>query len=53
MQAQNGDLDGGLGGEVVAQGVVGESPNSTGHDTTHTEHEGNAVSTGQLFHLAC
>uniref|UniRef100_U3ICA8 Dynein axonemal assembly factor 1 n=1 Tax=Anas platyrhynchos platyrhynchos TaxID=8840 RepID=U3ICA8_ANAPP len=46
MQAQNGDLDGGLGGEVVAQGVVGESPNSTGHDTTHTEHEGNAVSTG-------
>lgn len=46
MQAQNGDSDTGLRGEVVAQGVVGESPNSTGHDTTHTEHEGNAVSTG-------
>nr|XP_013047877.2 dynein axonemal assembly factor 1 [Anser cygnoides]XP_013047878.2 dynein axonemal assembly factor 1 [Anser cygnoides]XP_013047879.2 dynein axonemal assembly factor 1 [Anser cygnoides] len=45
MQAQNGDSDAGLGAEVVAQGVAGEPPNSTGNDATHTENEINSVNT--------
>ncbi|NXI70613.1 DAAF1 factor, partial [Anseranas semipalmata] len=45
MQSQNGDSDKGLGGEVIAQGVSGESLNNTGNEATHTENEENSVDT--------
>ncbi|XP_009576605.1 PREDICTED: dynein assembly factor 1, axonemal [Fulmarus glacialis] len=45
MQSQNGDSDKGLGGEVTAQEVLGESVNDTRNEATQTENEGNSVNT--------
>lgn len=45
MQSQNGDWDKGLGGEVTAQEVSGESVNDTRNEATQTENEGNSVNT--------
>ncbi|XP_075366649.1 dynein axonemal assembly factor 1 isoform X2 [Mycteria americana] len=45
MQSQNGDSDKGLGGEVTAQEVSGESVNDTRNEATQTENEGNSVNT--------
>ncbi|KAF1614987.1 Dynein assembly factor 1, axonemal, partial [Eudyptes chrysolophus] len=43
MQSQKGDSDKGLGGEVTAQEVSGESVNDTRNEATRTENEGNSV----------
>ncbi|NXH71313.1 DAAF1 factor, partial [Hydrobates tethys] len=45
MQSQNGDSDKGLGGEVIAQEVSGESVNDTRNEGTQTESGGNSVNT--------
>ncbi|XP_076205482.1 dynein axonemal assembly factor 1 isoform X1 [Aptenodytes patagonicus] len=45
MQSQKGDSDKGLGGEVTAQEVSGESVNDTRNEATRTENEGNSVDT--------
>ncbi|NXF29225.1 DAAF1 factor, partial [Nyctibius bracteatus] len=45
MQSQNGDLDRGLGGEVTAQEVSGESVNDPGNKATQTENDGSSLNT--------
>ncbi|KAM6251133.1 dynein axonemal assembly factor 1 isoform 3-T3 [Spheniscus humboldti] len=45
MQSQKGDSDKGLGGEVTAQEVSGQSVNDTRNEATRTENEGNSVNT--------
>ncbi|NXQ86687.1 DAAF1 factor, partial [Nyctibius grandis] len=45
MQSQNGDSDKGLGGEVSAQEVSGESVNDPSNTATQTENEGSSVNT--------